>query len=353
MTRGRATRAIGGLCAALFLLAASAAESTAASRTNDFPRQEPFVVRPFRPYLGERWIGAGVAYGPHRDGQRPGGPAPTRAQLRADLRLIARRWHLIRLYDSSTTGRSILRVIRAERLPLRVFLGVWVGAEDRRDSTGQRIDPAATVAAANRREIDAAVLACRDYPDLVVALCAGNETQIEWSSQRVPSARLIATVRELRARTRVPVTTADDLNYWNKPASRALAGELDFVATHLHPLWNGSSLDSALAWVTRNLEQVRAVHPDRAVIIGETGWATRRNDAGDQGKLMKGALGEAEQAAYYRGLMAWVNAARVPTFFFEAFDENWKGGTDPSDVEKHWGLFRADRTPKSAIAGSD
>jgi exo-beta-1,3-glucanase (GH17 family) len=42
---------------------------------------------------------------------------------------------------------------------------------------------------------------------------------------------------------------------------------------------------------------------------------------------------------------------RQITFFFEAFDEKWKGGTNPAEVEKHWGLFRADRSPKAAMQG--
>ncbi|NNE10040.1 MAG: glycosyl hydrolase, partial [Gemmatimonadetes bacterium] len=52
-----------------------------------------------------------------------------------------------------------------------------------------------------------------------------------------------------------------------------------------------------------------------------------------------------------RELRNWVRAERVATFLFEAFDENWKGGADPREVEKHWGLYRADRTPKEAVAG--
>ena len=31
---------------------------------------------------------------------------------------------------------------------------------------------------------------------------------------------------------------------------------------------------------------------------------------------------------------------------FEAFDEKWKGGEHPNEVEKHWGLIKSDRTPK-------
>jgi len=103
----------------------------------------------------------------------------------------------------------------------------------------------------------------------------------------------------------------------------------------------------------KNLAEIRALHPGRTVVIGETGWATMRNDQGDQGRLMKGAVGEAEQAAFHRAASAWVRAERVPTFFFEAFDENWKGGPDPADVEKHWGFYRADRRPKQVMLGGE
>jgi exo-beta-1,3-glucanase (GH17 family) len=46
-------------------------------------------------------------------------------------------------------------------------------------------------------------------------------------------------------------------------------------------------------------------------------------------------------------MKAWANEANITTFFFEAFDEPWKG--DPNNMqgaEKHWGLFSVDRKPK-------
>ena len=52
-----------------------------------------------------------------------------------------------------------------------------------------------------------------------------------------------------------------------------------------------------------------------------------------------------------RALRAWLRASGNTAFLFEAFDENWKGSSDPADVEKHWGLHRADRTPKAALKG--
>ena len=37
----------------------------------------------------------------------------------------------------------------------------------------------------------------------------------------------------------------------------------------------------------------------------------------------------------------------ITTFFFEAFDEDWKGDDkEPLGAEKHWGLFTQDRKPK-------
>ena len=44
--------------------------------------------------------------------------------------------------------------------------------------------------------------------------------------------------------------------------------------------------------------------------------------------------------------------SRLRGQYFEVFDENWKGGEDPAEVEKHWGLFRADRSPKAAMAAA-
>lgn len=315
-----------------------------------FEREEPFVVRPFQPFSGSRWIGDAIAYGPYRDGQNPDGPAPTREQVREDLHLMARHWGLLRTYGAVGPPETVLEVIRADGLDMKVMLGVWIAPEARRDSTGAIVEPLPEARDANRREIEAAVRLAAEYPEIVLAVCVGNETQVSWSDHRIPVERLVEYVREVRARTRVPVTTADDYNFWNKSASRAVAAELDFIVLHAHPLWNGIQLEEALAWTRETYDAIRAVHPDRQVVLGETGWATSVCGEGEQARLIKGKAGEAEQAVFHAALTAWARSARVPTFFFEAFDENWKGGPHPDEVEKHWGLYRADRTPKKAVA---
>ena len=40
----------------------------------------------------------------------------------------------------------------------------------------------------------------------------------------------------------------------------------------------------------------------------------------------------------------------ITTFFFEAFDESWKGDpNNPRGAEKHWGIFTEDRKAKQVM----
>ena len=300
---------------------------------------------------GGEWLGEGIAYGPHRDGQRPGGASPSRAQITEDLSIIARHWKAIRIYNAAELGDTILRTIHDERLDLHVMLGAWLAVEQSLPDSAGHVRRFPAVRAENRREIAAAIRLANAWPDIVSLVCVGNETQVGWSDHRVPPAVLIGYLRQVRAHTHVPVTTADDFNFWNKPESQAIARECDLIVLHGHPLWNGLQLEDALDWTRKTLADIETLHPGVPIVYGEAGWATQRGDTGDQGKLMKGRLGETEQAMFHTAFHDWVVRDHVPSFWFEAFDENWKGGEDPAEVEKHWGLYRADRTPKVAMAG--
>jgi exo-beta-1,3-glucanase (GH17 family) len=336
---------------ALIAVALALSSTDVVSQEVTFEREEPFVKRPFYPFRGERWIGNAIAYGPFRDGQYPGGPAPSKAELREDLRLMTEHWNLLRLYGSTGPAETILEVIREDGLDMKVMLGVWIDVEERRDAAGAVLEQFPEVRAANRREVESAVRLANLYPEIILSVSVGNETQVFWSAHRVPPELLIGYVRRVRAGAKAPVTVADDFNYWNKPESRTVARELDFIVTHIHPLWNGIQLEDALQWTQRTYAEVRDAHPGHTLVLGETGWATGRHDQGEQARLIKGETGEEQQKLFYETLTEWTKEKRIPTFFFEAFDENWKGGEHPNEVEKHWGLYRADRTPKRALAG--
>jgi len=307
------------------------------------------TVRGFHPAVDGESIYNAVCYGPHRNGQRPGGVQPSGEQLYEDLRLMLPHWKLIRIYSSSEFAGALLSVIKEHQMDIRIMLGVWIDPEERRDENGKVLERFDQAAASNRAEVVAAIRLANQYPGIVAAVSVGNESQIFWSAHRSPLDILIGHVRRVREGVKVPVTVADDFNYWNKPGSRELAAEIDFITMHAHPMWNGLQLEEALDWLKEQLEEVKSLHQDRKVIIGETGWATSAIDQGEQGELIKGRPGEEEQKIFYREVWDWAERARQIVFFFEAFDENWKGGNHPEEVEKHWGLFRADRSPKKAI----
>ncbi len=317
-----------------------------------FQREEPFVVRQFRPFVGDRWIGNGVSFSPFRDGQRPGVKHPDKEEIRADVLQTSKYWQLIRMYSSDDVAEHTLQVIREEGLEMRVMLGVWIAPEQRLDKEGNVVEVIPVNRVQNRDQIETAVRLCETFPELIAAVAVGNETQVFWTGHRSPLATLIEYVREIRARCTRPTTVCDDFNFWNKPEAQSLARELDFVVTHYHPAWNGVQLEDALRMTQATLASIVALHPDRLVILGETGWPTQRSDHGEQAQLIKGRLGEAEQAEFFEAFNQWINTTQTTAFYFEVFDENWKGGEDPAEVEKHWGVIRADRSPKAALVKS-
>jgi exo-beta-1,3-glucanase (GH17 family) len=307
-------------------------------------------VRTFEPTVDGQRIYNAVCYGPHRDGQRPGGIQPSAEEFLEDLRLMLSHWKMMRIYGSSEFADTLLAAIRDNGLDMKVMLGVWIDPEERHDDAGEVLERFEEAAAKNRREVDAAIRLANAYPEIVVAVSVGNESLIFWSAHRVPLDILMPHVRRVREGVDVPVTVADDFNYWNKPESRELASEIDFITMHAHPMWNGLQVEEALDWQREQLEDVKSMHTDRLVVIGETGWATSVINEGQQGELIKGKPGEEEQRIFYEAIRDWAEAERQIVFFFEAFDENWKGGMHPAEVEKHWGLFRADRTAKAAMS---
>lgn len=328
----------------VFLLAVFAAILSVAAptaRAHDLPGGR----RPLKLELEGRQILHGVSFSPYRDGQEPGKAVPSDEQVLADLRLVARYWNLIRMYDATDLTERTLRLIREHRLPLRVIVGAWINGEK------QPEDPAR-----NRAEIANLIRLANAYPDVMIAAAVGNETCVWWSGHRTEPAHIVRLVREVRAAIKQPVTTADDYGFWTKEESKVVSAELDFIILHGYALWNGRPLREGISWLEEKYEETVRLHEGVPVIIGETGWATQhepaRNQPGQEGVLMQAEVSVAAQEDYLRQHYRWVERRRIPTFLFEAFDENWKGGgetTPPTVAEKHWGVFDAQRRPKASF----
>jgi len=308
--------------------------------------EDPFELRSFKPYLDDTWIGDAVAYSFYRAGQAPGKKGPSEAEILEDLKIIAGHWNLIRVYGADNDTRQIVELIDANELPLRVIQGIWLIPEEN--------DPERK--AGNINQVVLGVDLANLYPDIVMAVSVANETQVFWSGHKMNPENLIRYIRAVRSNVDVPVTTADDYLYWNKPESRQLADEIDFIFTHIHPLWNGKKLDEAVGWIDKIYTELQEMHPGRMVVIGETGWATdydaQKTGPGEQGTLIKGRVDIETQAEFLIKLKKWIDSKQVTTFLFEVFDEPWKGGgesTSPSEIEKHWGVYNEDRTPKESF----
>ncbi|MEO2049407.1 MAG: glycosyl hydrolase family 17 protein [Pirellulales bacterium] len=324
------------------------ADDLASERNGSEVSEKQLLQRRFSPTLDGKWIGQGISYGPYREGQSPGGNLPTREQLNEDLNLISQHWNLIRMYGASEVAEDVLEIIREEKLPLRVMLGAWIT----RESESETVDAKAAKAGklANRKEIMSVIRLSNEYPDEMIAINVGNETQVYWTDHLTQAEVLIRNIQAVRDATLVPVTTADDFNFWNKPESKKIAQKIDFIALHIHPMWAGVESSNALSWTKRIYAEICRNHPDMMVVISEAGWATQVHSEGEQAKLIKGKASERDQELYYRQFTNWARKNKICTFFFEAFDEPWKGGSHPNEVEKHWGVFDVNRQSKVALS---
>jgi exo-beta-1,3-glucanase (GH17 family) len=91
------------------------------------------------------------------------------------------------------------------------------------------------------------------------------------------------------------------------------------------------------------MEAVRKALPGKPLAILEAGWATTASEFPAQANVEN-------QLRYYNELKAWAEQNRMTVFFFEAFDEPWKGNPDNAQgAEKHWGIFYEDRSPKPVM----
>lgn len=294
-----------------------------------------------------------VAYSGFREGQHPdrgdGAVNPSRAEILEDLRILVREgFGLIRLYDARENSRTVLELIAEHDLPLKVLLGIWLGAEISNHEGCEWVaepiaaEELAANAVRNLQEVDCGIALANAYPDIVVAVSVGNEALVAWTDHLMPVARVIDLVRRVKRAIAQPVTVAENFAWWVDEGAD-LARELDFIGVHTYALWDGRSIDEGLSYTIENVEAVRAALPGHPLAILEAGWATTAVEFG-------GRAGEEQQVRYYQELADWARRTRTTVFFFEAFDEPWKGDPgSPEGAEKHWGLFFVDRTPKQVM----
>jgi exo-beta-1,3-glucanase (GH17 family) len=294
-----------------------------------------------------------VCYSGFRHGQHPdrgdGAVNPSDKEILEDLQILSRQGNfgLIRLYDAQANSEAVLRLIETNKLNLKVLLGAWLAAEVDNPNCPWHKEPyPKEVLEANKlknaKEIESAIRLANQYSNIVVAVAVGNEALVDWNDHMVPVDSVISYVRKVKKSISQPVTVADNYNWWSHHGA-ALAKELDFVSVHTYSIWENKDIDGAMPYSITNLQAVRNTLPHSRLVITETGWASSASEFGPRAS-------EEKQKRYYQDLFAWADKMNITTFFFEAFDEDWKGETSNLlGAEKHWGLFTVDREPKQVM----
>lgn len=319
--------------------------------TVETPQKENTIQQPKEDLLAG--IHKAVCYSGFRTGQHPdrgnGAKNPTDEQILEDLNILQNAgFRLIRLYDSGENSEAILRLINENSIDIKVMLGIWLKAElSNHEGCSWLSEPIPQEeldknTLANKEEISRGIALANQYPETVIAVSVGNEALVDWNDHKVHTDTVISYVGRVKDAINQPVTVADNYEWWAADGTK-LAKELDFVSIHIYPVWEGKDIDEGLSYSIENIQNVCDSLPDAKIVITEAGWASTGVEFGRRAS-------EVKQKRYYNELMKWTAEMNITTFFFEAFDEDWKGNPDnPKGAEKHWGLYTVDRKPKKVM----
>jgi exo-beta-1,3-glucanase (GH17 family) len=271
-----------------------------------------------------------IAYSPYRDGQSPGGPQPTQAQVQQDLQMLKPLVDGIRVYG--TDGANAYIPALCDQLGIDLHLGTWID--------GLASDTANAHALA--------AIVNQNHPSIKTAI-VGNETLARSAKNGMTEARLIELINIARADITiktVKVATADTYPQWMLGRPN-LAAAVDVIIWHTYAWWAGVDIANAYTLVSGRYDDMLAKYPGKPMVLGETGWPTQV-DHMSMDMLTTAVGSEANQARYYREALAGMRARNLPMWMFSAIDEKWKATTGEGEVGAHWGIYDSARMPKAA-----
>lgn len=294
-----------------------------------------------------------ICYSGFRSGQHPdrgdGAVNPSASEILEDLQILKEAgFDLIRLYDCGENSQLVLETIKKYEIDIKVLQGIWLKAElSNHMSCAWLTKPIPqeeleSNKALNLEEIERGIELANSYPEIIVAVNVGNEALVDWNDHKVDADTIISYVKLVQEEIKQEVTVAENYEWW-ADQGQELAATVDFVSIHIYPVWEGKDIDEAMSYSIENIKKVRASLPNVSIAITEAGWPSVSSEFGERAS-------EEKQAKYYQQLSEFIDKHNITTFFFEAFDEDWKGDpNNPLGAEKHWGLFNIDRTPKQVM----
>ncbi len=344
-------------------------------------RPETFTLRPLPAIYS---TGKALNYSPYRT---LGGPrvleVPTDAQILEDLGLLhTAGFNLLRLFGSETpatdvVAEKILRLANQNYPDMKFQLGISLGGLTSCSDTKNDYNIAYLISKLSK------------YPN-VVAISVGNETS--FFSKFMPLPCLESYIRTIRSQVTQPVTTNDDWTFWAGKSSGGgdrvevrpdtILPLIDFVATHMYPIsytfWDWQQvgvpagperaramMENALAtakgwfgevaayrYIGRNGVTV-SIGDSLPIVIGETGWKAKQTNPASE---IEGFAALPPNSKWYWDLLygnpglypSWQGSPGGPVriFWFQGFDEIWKG------IDDGWGLWDLQRKARYTLCGN-
>lgn len=333
-----------------------------------------------------------IAFGGYRNQDRS--VAPSVDEIKEDLKIlralgfrVLRTYHA-RLYEHTPRLlQAIHEMKRADKnFEMYVMLGAWMQCEGARTSNPIHNKPDIKE---NEAEIVKSIELANQFPDIVKIIAVGNESMVHWAADYYVHPRIILKevlrLQEMKSNGELPaglwITSSDNFASWgggddsyHLPALDSLIESVDYLSVHSYPFHDThynpewwwvpleeealtkedqirSSIDRSVSRVRAQIGSVRdymrSLGIDKPIHIGETGWASEDNRL--YGEAGSGAADEFKQMVYYQEIRAYLQSQNMACFYFEAFDEPWKGGDNSGGSENHFGLISVDGVVKMPL----
>ncbi len=283
----------------------------------------------------------GVTYDPMRkQDTQTSNTYPSLEEIESDLALLSNKVFAVRTYNvDKERGLDKIPEIAA-RHNLNTTIGAWIDTD----------------AEKNRRQVDTLIEIGKQYNPKLIRLMVGNEVLLrahmaqnmlfkeEGQKKSVDEVEqeLIGYIREVKKNVSKPVSTSETWDIWLKHPK--LVDEVDFIAVHILPYWEGFSAEEALDYVFERYDQIKKAYPNKPIIITEVGWPS-------DGQPVRHATASIKnQAKFLREFLNRADKAKITYYIVEAFDQPWKKSIEGS-AGAYWGIFNADRQPKYPMDG--
>lgn len=244
----------------------------------------------------------------------------SKQQIYDDVMMLENFTNKLRTY-ASLEAYSILDATPNVAMP--IDLGLWLSGDHQE----------------NYLEIKRAIKLLEQYPDRINSVIVGNEVLLRAD---LNEEELFAYVDFMKEFTKKPVTVAETWDVWERVPK--LADHVDFLTIHILPYWEKVPIDRFNEFIIEKYSLVEKLHPNKNIVIGETGWPSQGYNNNDAVPSLK------NQATAIRGFMNLANEKVWNYNIIEAFDQPWKG-YDEGNVGQYWGIFTSTRALKFQLNG--